>query len=161
MVTAGADPDNRGLPEPACIIGYMVNGITPVNSRRDLRFEVTIEVPRWGFVKRGSSDRVDFVSPIPCPFNYGAIPDYLGGEGDLLDAVVLGPRLPRGTRITVRAHGAVGLSDRGLYDDKLICSTTPLSNRQRHAVVSPEHGRVAVAVHKGLNGRRLENCLPQ
>ena len=61
----------------------------PRDPHANLCFEVTIEVPRWGFVKRGSTDRVDFVSPIPCPFNYGAIPDYLGGEGDLLDAVVL------------------------------------------------------------------------
>ena len=101
----------------------------------ELQFEVTIEVPRWGFVKRGSSERVDFVSPIPCPFNYGTIPDYLGGEGDLLDAVVLGPRLPRGARVTVQALGAVGLSDRGLYDDKLICSTTTLSSGQQRAVL--------------------------
>ena len=56
------------------------------------------------------------------PINYGSVPDYLGLDGDLLDALVLGPRLPLGTRIRVKAWGAVTLTDRGMTDDKLICS---------------------------------------
>jgi inorganic pyrophosphatase len=83
--------------------------------------DVVIEVPRGSFLKRGSSGRVDFVSPLPCPFNYGAVPTLLGLEGDLLDALVLGPRLPLGTRLRVKAWGAVTLTDRGMSDDKLIC----------------------------------------
>lgn len=83
--------------------------------------EVVIEVPRGSFLKRGSTGSIDFVSPLPCPFNYGAVPTLLGLEGDLLDAVVLGPRLPYGTRLRVPAWGAVTLTDRGLSDDKLIC----------------------------------------
>ena len=84
--------------------------------------EVIIEVPRGSFLKRGSSGHVDFISPLPCPFNYGAVPTHLGLEGDLLDAVVLGPRLRLGTRLRVKAWGAVTLTDRGMSDDKLICS---------------------------------------
>jgi len=49
----------------------------------------------------------------------------LGLEGDLLDAAVLGPRLPRGAQKRVRAWGAVILTDRGMMDDKLICSDSP------------------------------------
>ena len=89
--------------------------------------EVRIEIPRGSFLKRGSNGRVDFVSPLPCPYNYGSVPGWLGLEGDLLDAVVLGPRLARNRRVRVVAVGAVGLTDRGLYDDKLICTTTPLT----------------------------------
>ena len=37
--------------------------------------EVVVEIPRGSFLKRGSSGRVDFVSPLPCPFNYGSVPD--------------------------------------------------------------------------------------
>ena len=81
-----------------------------------------IEVPRGSFLKRGSSGHIDFVSPLPCPFNYGAVPTLLGLEGDLLDALVLGPRLPFATHIRVTAWAAVTLTDRGLSDDKLICS---------------------------------------
>jgi inorganic pyrophosphatase len=97
--------------------------------------EVVIEVPRGSFLKRGSAGRVDFVSPLPCPFNYGSVPDYIGLEGDLLDAVVLGPRLPLGTRTRVKAWGAVILTDRGMVDDKLICSDSPLSSAERRRVL--------------------------
>lgn len=55
----------------------------------------------------------------------------LGLEGDLLDAVVLGPRLASGTKIRLRAWGAVTLIDRGLQDDKLVCSQYPLTASQR------------------------------
>lgn len=84
--------------------------------------EVVIEVPRGSFLKRGSTGCVDFVSPLPCPFNYGSVPTLLGLEGDLLDALVLGPRLRHGTRLRVRAWAAVTLTDRDLCDDKLICA---------------------------------------
>ena len=84
--------------------------------------EVVIEIPRGSFLKRGSAGQLDFISPLPCPFNYGSVDKYIGLEGDLLDAVVLGPRLRRGERVTVKVFGAVGLTDRGMYDDKLICS---------------------------------------
>jgi inorganic pyrophosphatase len=97
--------------------------------------EVVIEIPRGSFLKRGSTGRLDFVSPLPCPFNYGSVPDYVGLEGDLLDAVVLGPRLPRGSRVRVAAFGAVGMTDRDLYDDKLICAATPPSPGQRRRVL--------------------------
>jgi len=93
--------------------------------------EVLIEIPRGSFVKRGSTGRVDFISPLPCPFNYGCVPAYLGLEGDLLDALVLGPRLPFGTRLAIQAWGAIILRDRGMIDHKLVCSHEPLSLRQR------------------------------
>ncbi len=97
--------------------------------------EVIIEIPRGSFLKRGSTGKLDFISPLPCPFNYGSVPAFLGLEGDLLDAVVLGPRLQRGTKIKVFVWGAIGLSDRGLYDDKLICSDKPISRWKRRLIV--------------------------
>jgi inorganic pyrophosphatase len=97
--------------------------------------EVVIEIPRGSFLKRGSSGRIDFISPLPCPYNYGSVPDYLGQEGDYLDALVLGPRLPRGERIRMRAWGAVILADRGMTDDKLVCAETPHTPGQRQAIL--------------------------
>ena len=97
--------------------------------------EVVIEVPRGSFLKRGSTGHIDFVSPLPCPFNYGSVVTHLGLEGDLLDAVVLGPRLALGTRLRVRAWGAVMLFDRGLMDDKMICSAAPLRAEERERVL--------------------------
>jgi inorganic pyrophosphatase len=97
--------------------------------------EVVIEIPRGSFLKRGSTGHIDFVSPFPCPFNYGSVPCLLGLEGDLLDAVVLGPRLAAGTRLKVHAWGAVILVDRGMADDKLICSEHPVSAIERRRVL--------------------------
>lgn len=100
-----------------------------------MEVDVVIEIPRGSFLKRGSTGHIDFVSPFPCPFNYGSVPKLLGLEGDLLDAVVLGPRLPAGTRLTVPAWGAVILIDRGMADDKLVCSHRPVSAIERERVL--------------------------
>lgn len=93
--------------------------------------QVVIEIPRGSFLKRGSTGRLDFISPLPCPFNYGSVPAYLGLDGDLLDAVVLGPRLKRGTRIGIRPIGAVGMTDCGIYEDKLICAHRSITEQRR------------------------------
>jgi inorganic pyrophosphatase len=97
--------------------------------------EVIIEIPRGSFLKRGSSGKLDFISPFPCPFNYGSIPAFIGLDGDLLDAVVLGPRLPLGTTVKVHAWGAVRMIDRGLYDDKLICGLSPISPWKKRLIL--------------------------
>ncbi len=107
----------------------------PEGARVAPELDVVIEVPRGSFLKRGSTGHVDFISPLPCPFNYGSVPRYLGLEGDLLDALVLGPRLALGTRIRVKAWGAVILTDRGMSDDKLVCSDHPISPSERRRVL--------------------------
>lgn len=109
--------------------------------------EVVIEIPRGSFLKRGSTGHLDFISPLPCPFNYGSVPSHLGLEGDLLDAVVLGPRLPLGARRRVKAWGAVILTDRGMSDDKLICSERALAPSARRHVLHFFH---FYALCKGL-----------
>ena len=107
----------------------------PMAAPEPLELDVVIEIPRGSFLKRGSTGHIDFISPLPCPFNYGSVPQFLGLDDDLLDALVLGPRLPVGTRIRVKAWGAVTLTDRGMQDDKLICSDHPLSQPERESVL--------------------------
>ncbi len=109
--------------------------IQPVNDATPI-VEVVIEIPRGSFLKCGSDGQLDFISPLPCPFNYGSVHEFIGGEGDLLDAVVLGPRLAPGSRVNVKAYGAVGLAERFMSDDKLICSTRPLTANQRWFVLA-------------------------
>jgi inorganic pyrophosphatase len=94
-----------------------------------------IEIPRGSFLKRGSTGNIDFISPLPCPFNYGSVPSHIGMEGDLLDAVVLGPRLALGTRINIKVWDALTLTDRGMSDDKLICSAQAPTLSQRRDVL--------------------------
>ena len=60
--------------------------------------EVVIEIPQGSFLKRGSTGHGDFISPLPCPFNYGSVPKFLGLEGNLLGVVAKGnaerPKVP-------------------------------------------------------------------
>ena len=97
--------------------------------------EVIIEIPSGSFMKRGSTGELDFISPLPCPFNYGSVPAFIGLDGDLLDAVVLGPRLPLGAMVKVHAWGAIRMTDHGLYDDKLICSSSPISSWKQRLII--------------------------
>src|SRR4051812_2077939 len=97
--------------------------------------DVVVEISKGSFLKRGSTGQIDFISPFPCPYNYGSVPKFLGLEGDLLDALVLGPRLALGARLRIKAWGAVTLIDRGMEDDKLICSHHPPSMREFQDIV--------------------------
>ena len=97
--------------------------------------EVVVEVPRGSFLKRGVSGSIDLVSPLPCPFNYGHVPGLLGGDDDLLDALVLGERLPFGAGVRVRAYGAIRFLDRGIVDDKLVCAATAPDAAQKQALL--------------------------
>jgi inorganic pyrophosphatase len=112
-----------------------------------LLLEVVIDVPRGSFVKRDDDGRVDYLSPLPCPFNYGSVPDTISGDGDRLDALVLGARLPRGARITLPARALVRFVDAGQSDPKYICGQGPLGRGDRLLVA----GFFAAYAHlKGL-----------
>ena len=92
---------------------------------------VVIDVPRGSFIKRDDDRNLDFVSPIPCPFNYGHVPGTLAEDGDALDAVVLGPRLPLGSTATFTKRARVDFIDGGRFDPKWVCADAPLSRFQR------------------------------
>ena len=86
---------------------------------------MVIEVPRFALAKRAGDGRVEFVSPVPCPFNYGSVAGSTAADGDPVDAVVLGPRLARGTRVhSLKVVGVVRFEDDGCADDKLVCSSS-------------------------------------
>jgi inorganic pyrophosphatase len=93
-----------------------------------------IECPRGSFVKRRSDGTIDFVSPLPCPYNYGSLPGTTGGDGDPIDAIVLGPRLPAGTRVSWPVVAEVDFIDEGRVDTKLVLSPTSLSARERRGL---------------------------
>lgn len=111
---------------------------------------VLVEVPRGGFVKRRADGSVDYVSPLPCPFAYGCVPDRAGGDGDPLDAVLLGGRRRRGDRVDTEVRATVRFLDAGEVDDKLVCSATAPTRAERWLVVGFFS---AYAVAKGLLNR--------
>lgn len=98
------------------------------------RPRVIIEVPRGGIVKRKADGRVDFISPMPSPYNYGSIPGLVAPDGDPLDALVLGPRLTAGTVIVVPAREVVRFVDSGDEDPKVVCSVDPVTDAQRRGI---------------------------
>jgi inorganic pyrophosphatase len=83
--------------------------------------EVQIDTARGGFVKRRDDGRVDFVSPLPCPFNYGSVPETRASDGDREDAIVLGGRLSRGSRVRMPVLARVRFLDGGVPDHKWVC----------------------------------------
>ena len=92
---------------------------------------VCVEVPRGSFIKREAGRGIEFISPLPCPFNYGCLPDTLAPDGDPPDALILGPGLPAGALVDVPVFGVVHFLDGGVVDDKLICGHAPSRSERR------------------------------
>jgi inorganic pyrophosphatase len=90
------------------------------------RVDVLIDAPRFSFVKRDDHGAIDFVSPLPCPFNYGSVPNTRSGDGDRVDALVLGARRARGLVRRVRVVAIAHFVDAGKLDPKWICAARPL-----------------------------------
>ena len=98
---------------------------------------VAVEIPagtleKWEVDKFDGQVKLEYVDGNPriikylgYPGNYGMIPrtllpKELGGDGDPLDVIVLGPPVERGSIIKCKLIGVMFLIDRGEQDDKLI-----------------------------------------
>jgi len=97
------------------------------------KVRVTVETPRWTFVKYDGA-RVEYVSPVPCPWNYGFVAGTTADDGDPQDALILGRRVRRGESVDVEVRGVVRFVDDGRVDDKLVCGDRPLTARDRAAL---------------------------
>ena len=107
---------------------------TPTNRDQKLGELVTvrIEVSKGSLIKRNGAGTVDFVSPLPSPFNYGSVVGSPAAEdGEPVDAVVLGSPLRRGCEISVPVRAVVRFLDAGHADDKLVCKRHELNWRDR------------------------------
>jgi len=93
--------------------------------------DVIVEVPRWDFVKRSEQGRIELISPLPCPFNYGSVLDTRAADGDREDVVLLGPRLSRGSHVRVPVLGCVHFIDAGHDDAKWVCGANALGPAER------------------------------
>lgn len=82
-------------------------------------------MPRGSWVKRRGDGSIDYVAPLPSPFDYGCVPDRPGGDGDPLDVLLIGTRLPAGAEREIEVRGVVRLLDDGRPDDKLVCADHP------------------------------------
>jgi inorganic pyrophosphatase len=122
-----------------------LNGYESLNG--DSTINVVVEIPtgsnaKWEVDKTDGSMKWEFKNGKPrvvkylgYPGNYGMIPQTilpkeLGGDGDPLDVIVLGPAFPRGSVVKARIIGVLRLLDGGDQDDKLIAvmKDAPLEN---------------------------------
>ncbi len=111
------------------------SGYDPVNV--DGTVNVVIEIPAGTIAKymvELKSGNIEleqkngaprFVQYLGYPCNYGNIPRSVllkskGGDGDAIDALVLGPSVPTGSVVRGRAIGILGLMDTGEKDDKVV-----------------------------------------
>ena len=84
---------------------------------------VRIETQRGSFAKRelaGGRLRVRFLSPLPCPFDYGQVEGEPAGDGMSRDAVWLGPAATAGFAVEGIVAGIVRFQDGGAEDDKWV-----------------------------------------
>ncbi len=97
---------------------------------------VHVEIPKGSLVKRRADSSIDFVSPLPCPFDYGSLPDTLADDGDPIDALLVGEPQGRrrGAQVDARVLAIVRFIDAGREDPKLVCGTPPLSPKDRRRV---------------------------
>ncbi|MCK6530134.1 hypothetical protein L6R50_22100 [Myxococcota bacterium] len=90
-----------------------------------LHVEMRVETPRGAFVKRdlvGGRLRIAFVSPWPCPFDYGHVPGWPARDGLFQDAAWIGPRARPLDMVAGTVAAVVRFTDGGLVDDKWIVS---------------------------------------
>ena len=93
-------------------------------------YSICIEVPKWGMIKRNEKGNIDYISPIPCPFNYGSVENIQGDDGDLQDAILLGEKKKFRFRGTYKLLGKIYFIDQGRYDHKWIFSENSTIRRR-------------------------------
>jgi inorganic pyrophosphatase len=109
----------------------LINVVIEIPAGTTAKWEVTKPDGKLTWQYEDGKPRV--VNYLPYPFNYGMIPQTLlskdsGGDGDPLDAIVIGDSIKRGKVISGKAIGVLKMLDRGEQDDKIIIisQTSPL-----------------------------------
>lgn len=112
----------------------LLDGYAPTND--DGTINVVVEIPagasdKWEVKPDGlmhwdmKDGKPRIVQYLPYPANYGMVPrtvlpKAIGGDGDPLDVLVLGPASPRGAIVKARVIGVMKLLDKGEVDDKIL-----------------------------------------
>jgi inorganic pyrophosphatase len=100
-----------------------VHVVVEIPTGTNAKWEVDKETGHLAWELKKGKPRV--VAYLGYPGNYGMVPrtmlpKELGGDGDPLDVLIVGPAIPRGTLVKARLLGVLLLLDDGEQDDKLI-----------------------------------------
>ena len=137
IVTEELAPIEKVVSDPYTIVGehHFLHGYDAKTVEGTIN--VVVEIPtgsidKWEVDKTDGSMKWQMLEDGPrkvnylgYPGNYGMIPKTylpkdLGGDGDPLDVIVLGPAVERGSIVECKIIGVIELLDRGEQDDKLI-----------------------------------------
>ncbi len=132
LMAAGSSPDDElTLPGDKNFLtdftaeagGGFVHAVVEIPSGTNAKWEVDKKDGKLRWELEDGQPRV--VEYLSYPANYGMIPRTLlaaemGGDGDPLDVLVLGPALKRGAVVRVRLLGLLSTEDDGEKDDKLL-----------------------------------------
>lgn len=100
-----------------------LNAVVEISSGTIEKWEVNKETGELDIETiDGEIRKIDY---LPYPGNYGMVPQTilpkeLGGDGDPLDILILGPSVEKGNTVNCKVIGVLKLLDRGEQDDKLI-----------------------------------------
>lgn len=100
-----------------------VNVVVEIPAGTNAKWEVAKPDGHLKWEIRDGKPRI--VKYLPYPGNYGMVPrtllpKELGGDGDPLDVIVLGPAVERGAVVKANLVGVLKLLDGGEQDDKLL-----------------------------------------
>jgi len=125
-------------------VGFLLSSCVENNNQlqqkslsEELWVEMLVEIPagtieKYELNKASGQLQIDSIDGKPrlieylgYPGNYGMIketilPKNMGGDGDPLDVIAIGPPAERGSIVTCKVIGVLKLKDRGEQDDKLI-----------------------------------------
>lgn len=106
----------------------LVNVIIEIPAGTDAKWEVEKDTGQLSWEIRDGEPRV--INYLPYPGNYGMVPRTLAGDGDSIDAIVIGSAMERGVIASTKLIGVLELLDGGEQDNKLI--VVPIDSQFSH-----------------------------
>lgn len=149
------DTTNDDLSNTIISETHFLNGFEPVSD--DSLVNVVIEIPsgtdgKWEVEKDTGNLSWEYkdgelrvINYLPYPGNYGMVPRTKMGDGDSIDAIVLGEAMERGSVVETRLIGVLDMLDGGETDGKLIVVPTNTHFSRAHNMVDLEEQFPGVA----------------
>ena len=100
-----------------------INAFIEIPAGTDEKWEMSLDGENFTQeLQKNGPRKIDY---LPYPINYGFIPQTIlskrvGGDGDTLDIIVIGPQINRGSIVKVKVIGMIEILDGGELDTKIL-----------------------------------------